>query len=319
MTMLAVSQDMAAFEYLHRGIALLRAKNFREAILNFDACLSQTPDDPTAHWDRAIAKLCSGEYATFYEDFRHHQRFAYHIPLPPLWIGQPLAGRSVLILPEAGHGDNILLSRFLPSLIYHGASVTVVADPSLSSLFRCLDVAIVNQIPSRPKDWDYYSLPFSLLPQFAKSPEEVPGSAIRIDAPKPEPDLLGVCWSGKSQRHFSPEAFVGAIQTKGFRVQALQPGPVPIGVVPLPDGDFLDTALVAMRCRHIVTVDTAVANLAGSIGHSSVRVILPFFRDWRWYNAERWFTGVTTYEQEREGGDWNAPFAALNRDIGDVR
>jgi ADP-heptose:LPS heptosyltransferase len=75
--------------------------------------------------------------------------------------------------------------------------------------------------------------------------------------------------------------------------------------------DFADTAEQLMAMRHVVTVDTAVAHLAGAIGHPSLHLLVPHVMYWPWYRAADWYPRINVYRQPRPG-NWDSVFAVLN-------
>lgn len=73
---------------------------------------------------------------------------------------------------------------------------------------------------------------------------------------------------------------------------------------------FHDTAEVINRLDLIVTVDTAVAHLAGAMDHPNVFVMLPHVPDWRWgleHKTTPWYPRLRLFRQESPG-DWSKPF-----------
>ena len=73
---------------------------------------------------------------------------------------------------------------------------------------------------------------------------------------------------------------------------------------------FYDTAEVINRLNLVVTVDTAVAHLAGAMDHPNVFVMLPHVPDWRWglkFKTTLWYPNLRLFRQESHG-DWSKPF-----------
>jgi len=69
--------------------------------------------------------------------------------------------------------------------------------------------------------------------------------------------------------------------------------------------DFADTATAIVAMDLVITVDTAVAHLAGALG-KPVWILLPFAPDWRWLlerNDSPWYPTVNLFRQKTPG-DW---------------
>ncbi|CAO3440660.1 tetratricopeptide repeat protein [Azospirillum endophyticum] len=101
--------------------------------------------------------------------------------------------------------------------------------------------------------------------------------------------------------------FFSLHKSDGGHPQEDSVGGLPFQPVPLDDllHDFSETAAVLANLDLIITVDTAVAHLAGAMGRP-VWVMLPFSPDWRWLldRADSpWYPTMTLFRQTR-AGDW---------------
>ena len=70
--------------------------------------------------------------------------------------------------------------------------------------------------------------------------------------------------------------------------------------------DFLETAEIVARLDRIITVDTAMAHLAGSMGKPTSVLIQAEQADWRWLRDRTdspWYPSVRLYRQAKMG-DW---------------
>ncbi len=133
----------------------------------------------------------------------------------PRWQGEPLAGKSVLIGCEAGHGDMIQFCRYVAVLKAQGAaSITMICHPALTTLFADLEgldhiVSLDERIPS--SGWDYWT-PLLSVPNYCKTrldsiPARIPYLAVpRQVAEKwaallPNTGLIrvGLVWKGSTQ------------------------------------------------------------------------------------------------------------------------
>ncbi len=100
----------------------------------------------------------------------------------PRWRGEPLAGKSVLIGFEAGHGDMIQFCRYAAVLKDRGVRhIAIVCQPALKTLFASLQS--VDQVFDFHENisssgWDFWTPPLS-LPHYCQTtletiPAEIP-------------------------------------------------------------------------------------------------------------------------------------------------
>ena len=83
--------------------------------------------------------------------------------------------------------------------------------------------------------------------------------------------------------------------------------------------NLADTAGVIANLDLIISVDTAVAHLAGAMG-KPVWVLLPFVPDWRWFfdrNDSPWYPTMRLFRQEKRG-DWVAVMRRLTKEVQEV-
>jgi ADP-heptose:LPS heptosyltransferase len=80
-------------------------------------------------------------------------------------------------------------------------------------------------------------------------------------------------------------------------------------------GDFMDTARIVKRLDLIVTVDTSMAHLAGSLGLPTI-VLLQNPPDWRWGLGEYtpWYQTLALLRQTAHG-DWAEVISLLKQRI----
>ena len=145
----------------------------------------------------------------------------------------------------------------------------------------------------------------------------------------PEGLNVGICWAtGKSNVEFAGRKSLSLRQLAplardGVNLVSLQQMHDDhaelraLGVIDIMPGmaDFADTARIIDRLDLVVTVDTAVAHLAGALG-KPVWNLVRFDAVWPWFwetDATCWYDSMTLYRQSREN-DWEEP---LNRMFAD--
>jgi ADP-heptose:LPS heptosyltransferase len=101
---------------------------------------------------------------------------------------------------------------------------------------------------------------------------------------------------------------------KGVGQEEAQQAQNPLSVVDLGSriGDFADTAAIMMNLDLVITVDTAVAHLAGALARPCWVLLPDYQTDWRWL-ADRvdspWYPGVMRLFRQRLPGDWTTTIA----------
>ena len=111
-----------------------------DALASFDSALAAKPDLAIAAANRAMLLILSGNLPEGWDQYEWRRQLASG-PLPwetldlPLWQGEPLAGRRLLVHGEQGVGDEIMFATCLPDLLAAGADITVTCDPRLAPLF----------------------------------------------------------------------------------------------------------------------------------------------------------------------------------------
>jgi hypothetical protein len=133
---------------------------------------------------------------------------------------------------------------------------------------------------------------------------------------------IGIAWQGSvrhpndRQRSIPLDRFLSLSRIPGVRLVSLQKGYEGGSVYPTALGDFMDTASVMMNLDLIITVDTAVAHLAGSLG-LPVWVALPFCSEWRWLETRKdspWYPTMRLFRQTRPG-EWGDVFEDMANEL----
>ncbi|MDB5372408.1 MAG: glycosyltransferase [Belnapia sp.] len=191
-----------------------------EAIRLLDAALAARPDFPAARWTRAMARLQAGDMPGGWDDFEARWGLPDIGPVGtiprPLWRGEALAGRSLLLQPEQGLGDTIQFARYAVLLAGRGEKVVLGVQPELKRLMAGLAqpaaaahpvrvVACGEVLPPVDCHLPLLSLPGVLrqglgdipgaTPYLAAAPEAVARWRRRLAAPDGMPKV-GLVWAG---------------------------------------------------------------------------------------------------------------------------
>jgi hypothetical protein len=291
---------------------------YRRALLLAPAAM------PTARL-LGVLLLSQGRYREGFAlyEARHATEAGRKPPLPyPEWRGGPVAGRRILIWPEQGLGDQIQFARFAPILRTQGADVTVICWPPLARLFA--DSLGVRVIAARGDvdfpDPDAWVMACSLAGRMGVTPETIPASPY-LRAARPWPKALppglkvGVMTSGNpanaNDRHRSLPA-EAAEALRRLPAQVVDLDPAATGAT-----DFADTAALVAQLDLVISVDTAVAHLAGALGKPCWLLLPARGLDWRWMRERRdspWYPTMRLYRQTTPG-DWRPLLRAVAADF----
>jgi len=311
------------------------------AIAACDRAIALDPDFAVAHWNRGVAALLGGDFATgfaAYEWRKLHPIYGPHFDRlgVPVWRGESLAGRHLLVRAEQGLGDTIMFARFLPRLAAVASRVTLACHPTLFPLFGELGVALCDINGRMPTDADIGIDQMSLPHVLELTPEGIPGAAGYLALPSPCLKLdgirrIGLVWAGNpghkndQRRSLPPGALAPllgdeTLARRGVRFVALQLG-ARRGEYDIEDltpaiTDYGATASLLAGLEALVTVDTSIAHLAGAMG-KTCHVLVSASCDWRWLlgrDTTPWYESLTLHRQARLG-DWSAPLESVRAAI----
>lgn len=317
-----------------------------EAIACYERALALKSDSPEAHWGLAYQRLLLGDFARGWKEYEHRwalpeNRGHWREFAAPRWDGGDIAGRTVLLHAEQGIGDTLQFVRYAPLLARRGAHVIVLCQPPLKRLLMEMDdIAVVADGEPLP-EFDLH-LPLMSLPRLfgttlATIPADVPYlRADPVDVHAWNGKLgdknhfkIGLIWAG-NRRHLNDrnrscalETFAPLANVSDIRLYSLQKdeaaaeirnAPTNMGLVDLNDQlvDFADTAAVITCLDLVITVDTAVAHLAGALARPAW-LLLPFAPDWRWMLAREdspWYPSLRLFRQN-QAGDWSGVLTAV--------
>jgi hypothetical protein len=142
---------------------------------------------------------------------------------------------------------------------------------------------------------------------------------------------VGIAWAGSpshanDRRRSLPPALLSSLSKfDGIAWYTLQksagdsqPAPRELPFVDLTSSlsDFSETASFIQNLDLIITVDTAVAHLAGALG-KPVWILLPFAPDWRWMRDREdspWYPTARLLRQPSTG-DWNSVMGRVRDEL----
>jgi len=337
---IVLKPDFAEAHY-NLGVALQSQARFEEALASYDKAVAFQRDYIDAHWSRALVLLAIGRFAEGWLEHEWRWRRKQQPPRSfsqPLWRGEPLEGRTILLHAEQGIGDTLQFIRYVPYVVERGARVIVQVHPSLVRLLSAAysDRAQVISEAQPPPDFDVHVPLLSLPLAFATTLETIPAAVPYLAADsalaarwrerlgQERAFKVGVVWAGNPQHTNDYRRSMGLDcllplfdATPSVRWFSLQVGERSTDLTKLPAGtitsltdkltDFSETAAAIAGLDLIITVDTAAAHLAGALG-KPVWLMLPFVPDWRWLldrDDSPWYPTARLFRQAAPG-NWTS-------------
>jgi hypothetical protein len=245
------------------------------------------------------------------------------------WRPEALAGRSLLVLPEQGAGDLLMVVRHALALAEAGLKVTLVAQKALLPLLQPLHPGLTVQTATPdPNAFDFVCPSMSLPARLGLGLEDLPGTVPYLRAPESSrlrwrsrlaalPGLkVGLCWAGAPNmvgdplRSIPPTDLAALGRVPGVSFVRLQVGEVapefrgapPFGLsdwtVEL--RDYAETAALVSELDLVISICTSVAHLAGGLGVPTW-LLNRANSEWRWLlerSDSPWYPTLRIYRQQ---------------------
>lgn len=326
----------------NKGNVLRELGRFQEALESQERALESEPGLAEARMEQSLCRLASGDFRMgwhLYESRWMTDQLKYqklNSPAPP-WLGQvDLAGKTILLWAEQGFGDTIQFLRYVPMVARTAGHVILRVPFALGLLCTTLNgppmtiLTHKNPMPAHDFHCPLMSLPLAFDTTLDSIPSDIPylgASKTRVRqwrnrlGKKTKP-RIGLAWAG--QRREPPNG------TRDVPLEALRPlALLDIELISLQKeigekdrpvlesmpqlrrlgeelADFGDTASLIENLDLVISVDTAVAHLAGALG-KPVWIMLRHTGEWRWL-LDRcdspWYPSARLFRQGVRG-DWD--------------
>jgi tetratricopeptide (TPR) repeat protein len=313
----------------------------------YEHMLSLPVNQGTLHW-RATALLMTENYAEGYPayntfgppvggepplNWRGNPLIAGPVPL---WTGEPLPDGRLLLFQDGGFGDVFQMLRWVPIIRPRVGALRLAVSKSLIG-FCCDQGWDVEVVPREDCGVGYDRwLNSDGIPGACgcARPEDVPPApylhATHVRAPLVGTFRVGLVWAGQpghpedELRSTSLADWAPVLAVPGVRFYSLQLGSTAKQVAAFEHihdlsselTDWRDTAAVLHQLDLLITVDSAVANLAGALGRPTWVCLYPV-SDWRWLldgSTTPWYGSARLFRQPRVG-DWASVFGAVATEL----
>ena len=342
-----------AFALVNRGNALRYLGRADEALESFDAAIRHAPDFAEAHWNKAVLQLSHGDFAHGLPEYEWRWRRGIEAPrdfAQPQWQGEDLAGKTILLHAEQGLGDSIQMLRYLPmvaaKLADTGGKIVLELSERLQPLVTDPAITLISRgtpLPAFDVHCPLMSLPLACGTRLETIPAAVPYIGVPAERLEMWQDKLaaipaprvGLVWSGKPDhvndhnRSMPLSRLAPVLSVPGVQFVSLQRETRDSDLIEAArwpnltrfdeaHSDFADAAAAICLLDLVITVDTAVAHLAGALG-KPVWILISHIQDWRWLigrSDSPWYPSARLFRQAAPG-DWDGVIADLAAALGD--
>ena len=335
------------------GNVLKEMGRLDEAISQFDLCLEIEGSHSGAHWNRSLTFLLAGNYQAGWPG--HEWRFSQrNFPsarsmAAPLWQGESLEEKRLLIYVEQGLGDMLQFIRLIRPLLDQAEQVILECPSRFVALLKTFDerlqlIAAGSELPGV----DYHLPLMSLGGRLNLSSEAIPENggylqvlppwtdacSEKVSLPEGSGKRIGIQWQGDSNysadknRSVPLENWASLWKVKNVQWVSVQQGygleqlsgahPVLNAGVHLDKGadGFVETAALLKQLDLFITTDTALVHLAGAL-NVPTWLILGEHPDWRWgLEGEQspWYSTLRLFRQQ-ERGEWSDVFEKIRAEL----
>lgn len=329
----------------NKGYCLKMADRLDEALIYYHQKLALDPNNFQTRYAIALSYLTKGDFETgwkWYETYLKHEHINGD-NLRIFLAKNTLTGKRVFLRHQGGFGDTLQFIRFAKLLHEQGAHIlALVPKPILPLLKQCSYIDNVFSTSSTIPEHDTTTTIMSLGAILSATENLICNLVPYLEA---DPLLItlwkdrlahdkhfkiGLCWQSDVKNDQSrlpiarrgiPLAFLSTLaEIPGISFYSLQYGD---GVDQLKNsshsftlhifdqdfdqrhGRFMDTAAIMKNLDLVITVDTALAHLAGGLGVPTW-LMLPYSSDWRWIagrDTSPWYPQMKIFKQHKPF-DW---------------
>ncbi|VFR17153.1 FOG: TPR repeat [plant metagenome] len=323
------------------GVTLRQQGRIEAACEIQQRLVAAAPGNVELRFDLAETLLLQGDFQRGWQhyQYRYHLADTYRLRRDikaPVWKGQPLPGKTLLIHDEQGYGDTFQFIRLVERAKRQSQARIIVQIQAEQASFarRLPEVDAVVEQGKLPPPFDAHCQMMSLPLVLGLRPDDLPGKVpylqadpVRVERWRLRLQALSrpwvaLAWAGRPShsndrnRSMRLEALAPLSPLAGWggSLLSLQKGPAAAQAYTPPAGlrlamlgdeikDFEDTAAVLQLCDLLISVDSSPVHLAGALGRPTW-VMLPLVPDWRWLLDREdtpWYPETRLFRQTTRG------------------
>ena len=230
-----------ASAYYNVGYTLKKLNNIEASLPFFEKAVQLNPESSFMRFGISLAYLTAGDFTRGWKEYEHRWK-AHNIPQKqfntPMWTGQSLDGKTILLCTEQGLGDSFQFIRYAKVVKEMGATVIFQSKQSLVnilSLCPYIDQIIVNNQHASEQElpsFDYYAPLMSMPFLCGTTLQNIPGKEPYLYADetliqhwqtileKDKNFKIGVCWQGNQT--FKTKDLQNVFSGRSIKLQYLQ-------------------------------------------------------------------------------------------------
>ncbi len=322
---------------INLGWLLEEQNRIPEALVQYRKAMYYNLNDANLRWNHGLVCLALGDYSRGWRDYeyrwvaRNKQKPEYN---SPAWNGDALGEKTLLLHTEQGFGDSIMFYRFAHKLAEAGSNLILHCQPALKRLFssQSSNVTVLDTNmapPAHDVHASLMSLPF--LMELDKEeelclPKNITNqykSVIDLDSTDLSNKKIAITWTSQigsetgEKKSIPYSKFKQLFDVPNCEFYSVQINSEATAIAEMncrsnvhnlekSIHDFKDTADLLSSMDLVISVDTAVAHLSGTL-EIPTWVILPFAADWRWriHRADSpWYPTMRLFRQ-KSAGNWD--------------
>ncbi|WP_395373728.1 TIGR03032 family protein [Marinicella sp. W31] len=328
------------------GIAYSERLDFEQSLHWLQRSIDTDNQFALAHFNRGLILLKLERYQEGWVEYDWRWQTPQFVPFQcnkPLWEGEDISDKTILIHSEQGNGDHIQYWRFLPLLAERCKELIYVGPENLAPLVAEIPGVSQSRVPGTlpPDLFDVYCPLMSLTRYLDITSDNIPAPQRYLNIPAQVvvsqlsgKKKIGLSWAGSAthkdnaSRSMELKNLVQAIEgiegnfyslqmplsaeerdlLKAHNIHDLEPE--------LPG--YARTAALVDQLDLVVTVDTAIAHVAGALG-KPVWIMLGHNPDWRWHRqgeTSPWYPTARLFRQP-QAGDWASVLSDVNQALSD--
>jgi tetratricopeptide (TPR) repeat protein len=334
--------------YVDLGFVLYGLGELGEASDCFDRLRGLESDSAEAMVNLGLIHLLQGNLAVGWAEYESRWKVGVGDDrkfLQRRWQGEALGGERILLYAEQGLGDTMQFVRYVPLVAKLGGEVVLEVQPALHDLLAGTEGAsrVIRRGETLPDFiWQcpLMSLPLALGTELDTIPASVPyivADAERVAAWRERLDgttrRIGLAWAGNPGhsrdrlRSISLQQLAPLLNVEGTTFYSLQFGagaeqmkllPPGVPLIDLGDElkDFANVAAIVANLDLVISIDSAVAHLAGALG-KPVWILLNKGCDWRWFLGREdspWYPTARLFRQSAPG-EWQEVVDRVERKL----